>query len=254
KSQEERPGVYSWSDSHRRCPGDTPEAYTTIPRCGGQRFLPACTRKMGRRRTAMPPVYYQNERLVEEDDATLTLLQVSHKHGLPHASACGGQARCSTCRVLVIDHAENLTPHTQAEALRAGRRGFGACIRLACQARPLGPITIRRLVLDDDDREMAERDGPRAAGEERTLAILFSDIRGFTSFAESHLAYDVVHILNRYFRYMGDAVLRHGGYIDKYLGDGLMALFRLGPADADASRRAAVACALDMGAALPELN
>lgn len=202
----------------------------------------------------MPPVYYQNERLVEEDDATLTLLQVSHKHGLPHASACGGHARCSTCRVLVIDHAENLTPRTQAEALLAGRKGFGDCIRLACQARPLGPVTIRRLVLDDDDREMAERDGPRAAGEERTLAILFSDIRGFTSFAESHLAYDVVHILNRYFRYMGDAVLRHGGYIDKYIGDGLMALFGLEHADADASCRAAVACALDMGAALPELN
>src|SRR5262249_26775523 len=43
KSQEERPGVYSWADSHRRCPGDTPEAYTTIPRGGGQRFLPAST-------------------------------------------------------------------------------------------------------------------------------------------------------------------------------------------------------------------
>jgi adenylate cyclase len=109
-------------------------------------------------------------------------------------------------------------------------------------------------VLDNEDMEMAQGDGPQALGAERTLAVLFSDLRGFTPFAESHLAYDVAHVLNRYFRRMGEAVLRHGGYIDKYIGDGLMALFGLGDDDPDAACRSAVACALDMMAALPGLN
>jgi adenylate cyclase len=202
---------------------------------------------------AMFPVCYQNERVVEGDGG-LTLLQLSHRHGIPHASACGGQARCSTCRVLVVEHASHLSPPTPGEALLAGRKGFGACVRLACQARPLGPVTVRRLVLDDEDLEMAQADGPQALGEERTLAVLFSDLRGFTPFAESHLAYDVAHVLNRYFRRMGEAVLQHSGYIDKYIGDGLMALFGLGHDDPDAACRSAVACALNMLAALPGLN
>jgi adenylate cyclase len=201
----------------------------------------------------MFPVCYQNERLVNGDSG-LTLLQLSHRYGIPHASACGGQARCSTCRVLIVEHADHLSPPTPAEALLAGRKGFGDCVRLACQARPLGPVTVRRLVLDDEDLEMAQGDGPHALGVERTLAVLFSDLRGFTPFAESHLAYDVAHVLNRYFRRMGGTVLRHGGYIDKYIGDGLMALFGLESDDADAACRSAVACALEMQAALPGLN
>jgi len=201
----------------------------------------------------MVPVRYQNERLVDGEEGR-TLLEVSRAHGIPHVSACGGHARCSTCRVLVVEHADHLAPRTEAEAALAGRKGFDDSIRLACQARLLGPVTVRRLVLDDDDRAMAEGDGPQAVGCAQTLAVLFSDVRNFTPFAESHLAYDVVHILNRYFRRMGAAVLRHGGYIDKYIGDGLMALFGLDRADADAACRSAVACALDMLAALPDLN
>ena len=201
----------------------------------------------------MFPVCFQNERQVEGDGG-LTLLELSRRHGIPHASACGGQARCSTCRVLVVEHADHLSSPTPAEALLAGRKGFGNCVRLACQVRPLGPVTVRRLVLDDEDLELAQGDGPQAVGAERTLAVLFSDLRGFTPFAEGHLAYDVAHVLNRYFRRMGEEVLRHGGYIDKYIGDGLMALFGLECDDPDVACRSAVACGLDMLAALPGLN
>ena len=69
--------------------------------------------------------------------------------------------------------------------------------------------------------------GSDYAGREIPLAVMFTDIKGFTPFAESNLAYDVVHALNRYFDVVGKAVDVRGGYIDKYIGDGVMVLFGL---------------------------
>jgi class 3 adenylate cyclase/nitrite reductase/ring-hydroxylating ferredoxin subunit len=91
---------------------------------------------------------------------------------------------------------------------------------------------------------MAEREArpPR----ELELAILFSDIRGFTTFSETQLPYDVVHILNRYFHAMGGAIREHGGYIDKYMGDGIMALFGLDGNDPDEACRSAIRAAQEM--------
>ena len=62
---------------------------------------------------------------------------------------------------------------------------------------------------------------------ERTLAILFLDIRGFTTLSEARLPYDTVFLLNRFFTEAGEAIATTGGWIDKYMGDGMMALFGL---------------------------
>ena len=73
------------------------------------------------------------------------------------------------------------------------------------------------------------RDGRRmvdlAQGGEREIAIMFADIRGFTALSEGRLPYDVVFVLNRYFAAMGRAVEAAGGRVDKFIGDGVMALF-----------------------------
>src|SRR5438477_7543665 len=96
--------------------------------------------------------------VVEEEDPALTLLGVSRKHGIPHASACGGNARCSTCRVMVLEGAHNLSPPEGPEARLTALKGLEEDIRLACQARVLGPVTLRRLVHDDCDEALAEAD------------------------------------------------------------------------------------------------
>jgi adenylate cyclase len=62
-------------------------------------------------------------------------------------------------------------------------------------------------------------------GQERQIAVLFADIRGFTRIAENKLPYDVVFLLNRYFEAVGRAVAEAGGVANQYTGDGVMALF-----------------------------
>ncbi|HEY8374954.1 MAG TPA: adenylate/guanylate cyclase domain-containing protein [Nannocystis sp.] len=202
----------------------------------------------------MPIVEFERERCIQADDPDRTLLEIALAAGIPHASACGGQGRCSTCRVLVLDHPEHLTPATEVEQRLARVKGFEPNIRAACQTRVLGDVRVRRLVLDDEDARLASAGTAQSLGRERQLAVLFSDIRDFTSFTERHLPYDVVHILSRYFLHMGEQVLLHGGYIDKYMGDGMMALFgleRVSPAEACGD---AVRAGLDMLAALTDFN
>lgn len=76
-------------------------------------------------------------------------------------------------------------------------------------------------------------------GERRRIAVVFSDIRGFTAFSESHEPEAVVAMLNRYLHAQAEVVVRHGGDIDKFVGDGIMARFT-GPDMVLRASRAAV--------------
>jgi hypothetical protein len=114
-----------------------------------------------------------------------------------------GHAR-STCRVEVMDGIADCAPRTDAEQVLADRLGFAPRLRLACQTVASADPTMRLLILDDDVALVDQRRRgaePGAAGEERKLAILFSDIRGFTAFSEILPP----HMLNRYFHAMGPA-------------------------------------------------
>jgi adenylate cyclase len=99
----------------------------------------------------------------------------------------------------------------------------------------------------------AYRRQPQAHGGERYVAILFADIRGFTSISEGRLPYDVVFLLNRYFRATGQAIEAAGGRLDKFIGDGVMAIFGL-TADPERACRQALDAARRMSLALDELN
>jgi adenylate cyclase len=158
-----------------------------------------------------------------------TLLSAALRAGVPHAHACGGVARCSTCRVVIEDGLEFCAPRNQAESAMAERLHFSPEIRLACQTEAQGDVTARRLVLDANDERSAARLAAQktfaSVGEDKEIAVLFADIRGFTSFTERLPPYDVVYVLNRYFLHMGQAIGAHGGHINNYMGDGLMALF-----------------------------
>jgi class 3 adenylate cyclase/HAMP domain-containing protein len=90
-------------------------------------------------------------------------------------------------------------------------------------------------------------------GEDRRLAVLFSDIRDFTAYSETLSSHEVVASLNRYFGRMAEAVFRHDGIVDKYIGDALMAFFGA-PAPDERSAYHAVTTAFDMLKELGEFN
>tara|TARA_R110002096_G_scaffold419294_3_gene623878 strand:+ start:914 stop:2134 length:1221 start_codon:yes stop_codon:yes gene_type:complete len=90
-------------------------------------------------------------------------------------------------------------------------------------------------------------------GKDCELTIIFVDIRGFTSLSEQLSSREVIEILNTYHAHMVEVIFRHGGTLDKYLGDGLIAYFNAPVGQEDHAERA-VACALDMEKEMVEVN
>ena len=182
-----------------------------------------------------------------------SILEISRARGIPHASVCGGRGRCSTCRVRVSEGIDDLPAPSASETRVLERIGSPINVRLACQTRPTADVSVIPLLPPTATPGDAH---PRAAhlqGEEREIAILFADLRSFTQFSEKKLPYDVVFVLNRYFASMGEAVENAGGHLDKFIGDGVMALFGTESDPATACRQSLVAAAA-MGEKLAELN
>jgi adenylate cyclase len=183
-----------------------------------------------------------------------SILEFSRRAGIPHASVCGGRGRCSTCRVRVGRGREHLPPPTAAEQKVLARIGMPANVRLACQVHPVpGDYDVTPLLPAAATAREGFARGGHHHGQEREIAVLFADIRGFTTMAEHQLPYDTVFVLNRYFRAMGEAIDRAGGHVDKFIGDGVMALFGL-EGDKHVAARQAIDAARRMALALDQLN
>ena len=183
-----------------------------------------------------------------------SLLEASRLHDIPHASICGGRARCSTCRVRVLEGQAAQPLPNEAERRVLDRIGAASNVRLACQLRPAADISIATLLPARKTwfLESALYD-KYYWGVEEKVTILFCDIRGFTALAEKRLPFDVVFILNQYLGRIGEVVEDSGGYVDKFIGDAVMAIFGIGK-DAGQGAREALAAAKAIGGVLDALN
>ena len=178
----------------------------------------------------------------------LTLLEMSRSNGVPHTALCGGRGRCTTCRVVVEEGGELLQPPSAAELASLRAVNAPANTRLACQIRPTEPASVFRVFRPDGRRTRSHA----SQGQERRLAILFLDMRGFTARTTGQLPYDVVFLLNRFFDAIVPPIMSAGGTVDKYLGDGLLALFET--TDEKSSALAALKATEGIRTALAKFN
>jgi len=139
---------------------------------------------------------------------------------------------------LGLRYARERMLHDEAEAERAQMRDI-----------------LSRCVSEEVADELWQRRDKIMSGERRIVSIIFTDIRGFTTLSENVSSDQVVIWLNDYFGRMQTIVTRHCGHINKFIGDGLMIIFGAPISRGDrAEARAAVACGLEMLAAVERLN
>jgi adenylate cyclase len=209
-------------------------------------------RAINERRRGMISLSYGNGRTVRVPKG-LSVLEASLRNNVPHASVCGGRARCSTCRIRIIGDCSVLPEPSQREAFVLSRVGTSdPSIRLACQLRPPTDLSFFQLFLPHTSADGHESN-PTRIGQERYLVNLFVDMRGSTKLAEKRLPFDTVFIVNRFLGAVSQAVLESGGMPNQFVGDGMLALFGLSTTRQNACRQALRAAAM-IAANVDELN
>jgi adenylate cyclase len=158
----------------------------------------------------------------------VSLLEALRNARIPHASVCGGRARCTTCRVHVGSGLSELDPPNDLEAKALARIKAGKEVRLACQLHPKTDLAITPLVMANLPLSTTLHSGG-VEGHEEYVVAMFVDMRGSTNLGERVLAYDVVFILNRFFTELSSALTDSHGHYAQFAGDGLMALYGLEP-------------------------
>jgi class 3 adenylate cyclase/hemoglobin-like flavoprotein len=192
---------------------------------------------------------------VEYSDPNGTLLDCSIVNQIPHIHECGGNGLCTTCRIRVMDGHNNINPRTIKEQEVARVRKWDPSIRLACQCYIKGDVSIQRLVWTSAEVNKLQLETvPEGSAEERAIAILFCDIRGFTKMTLENNSFDVAHILNRFYTVLGDPILINNGVIYQYAGDEIIGLFGVSGGMRDKNCKDAVRAALGMKYAIERLN
>jgi adenylate cyclase len=219
----------------------------------GLALLARAARELHERRGGMIRLSYGNGRTIRVPKG-LSVLEASLRHKVPHASVCGGRARCSTCRIRVIGDCSLLPEPSQREAFVLGRVGTAdPSIRLACQLRPTADLSFFQLFTPSMMSASAHAGNPARIGQERYLVSLFVDMRGSTQLAEKRLPFDTVFIVNRFLAAVSQAVIQSGGQPNQFVGDGMLALFGLA-SSAEAACRGALRAAAMIAVNVEDLN
>jgi adenylate cyclase len=179
-------------------------------------------------------------------------------------SAMGAPLMSSDGNVLGLIYVDNLTStHAFDDEDLEFLIAFSGVAAVAIENGQLGDrlrreamvlSNFQRYFAPDLAKQIAEHgEQVKLGGDKKPVVIFFSDIRGFTSMSENMAPDDVASLLGEYFNEMVDIVFRHGGTLDKFIGDAIMALWGAPLASADDADKAMQA-AIDMQRALVTLN
>ena len=176
----------------------------------------------------------------------MSVLEASLRYRIPHASVCGGRARCSTCRVRVVSNSSALPLPSGREAFVLARVGVSAdpSIRLACQLRPQSDVAVIPILQPNVGAGFVRGRQRLHIGEERYVVSMFVDMRGSTKLSEVRLPFDIVFLINRFVEAVSQAIADAGGQPNQFMGDGVLALFGLDTDPATACRQALRAASL----------
>ncbi|MGB2644107.1 MAG: adenylate/guanylate cyclase domain-containing protein [Candidatus Acidiferrum sp.] len=250
------------------------DSYRTAPQSAAYSFLPAIIRYRQAPKSATPQVVLSQAIIQQVMQSKGPLLVMDAKEDArfssSHSMALSGiqSAMCaplaSRDRVFGLLYVDNLskrgtfTPEDlEVFAVIAAQAGLvidrvmaksevkRQGVQLSALERFLSPAISRKIA--------AEAADIRLGGESQRITLLFADVRGFTTMAEKMTPREAVEVLNEFFARMTDVIFEHDGTLDKYIGDGLMALFGA-PFSLQNDAEAAVRAASNMQRSLAELN
>ena len=179
-----------------------------------------------------------------------TVLEASRGFHLPHASMCGGRARCSTCRVRLTAGDELCPPSEADEQATLDRIGAPSDVRLACQLRPQGDIAVIPLVQTERPiyrQTMAQRSA------EREVVVVLCDFLNRAELARDHLPQDLLYVLTLYVEALGNAIRAANGTLSYVEFDSVCALFGIEEGPTEAARSALLAASA-IEIAMSDLN
>jgi adenylate cyclase len=206
-------------------------------------FVARGVRSLRERRRGMVTISYPDKQV--RIPKGLSVLEASWRFKVPHASVCGGRARCSTCRVRVVSDRTSLPRPSRREAFVLDRVGAGdPSIRLACQLRPQTDVAVIPILPPHIGADFVRNRRRVNIGEERYIVSMFVDMRGSTRLSEQRLPFDIVFLINRFVDAACQAVTEAGGQPNQFVGDGVLALFGLDVDRATACRQALRAASL----------
>ena len=162
------------------------------------------------------------------------LITESNVHGVVYADRLDPFATFSQDDLELISAVAAQTAVT-VETVKGHRRLAREEVARANYSRFMPEYVVKQLLEKPDSFKLG--------GSNQTITVLFADIRGFTALSEKENPEKIVGLLNRYFSVMSEIIFEHGGTLDKYIGDGLMAIFgapTATPEDADNALRTAI--------------
>lgn len=174
-----------------------------------------------------------------------SVLEASRANHIAHASACGGRARCSTCRVRVLRGQENCPPATRNELLTLERIAAGPDMRLACQLRPRGPVSVAPL-------DSVEAAAAQTAHEE-ICALVFVSLANRSALSAAMLPQDLQWALTEFYRVFERAVRAKGGLVLAFGAEQGSGCFHAGR-DAGRTARRAIAAVREIETGLDRLS